>query len=208
MRLPTTCALMLSLATLWGCASVPFRPAAVPPRVNLEGYRALGLVEFSASSDTIGARTTREFESHIQSAQPSTRLVDLGSREALLAAVGSEQLDARALRKIGRKYGVDAIFVGDLNYSEPKTEAALSGAGHPYGGELRADIAYTLMETRSGDSIWRNSASARRPLAKTQKVAAAQRTDGTIRTAASAHEEMVPALVYSLTEDFRPSSVQ
>jgi hypothetical protein len=205
MRLPTTFALLLSLATLWGCASVPFRPAAVPPRVNLEGYRALGLVEFAASSDTIGVQTTREFESHIQSAQPGTRLIDLGSREALLAAVGSEQLDARALRKIGRKYGVDAIFVGNLDYSEPGT--ATISAGQPQSGELRADIAYTLMETRSGDSIWRNSASARRPLAP-MKVAAAQRTGGSIRPVAGAHEEMVPALVYRLTEDFRPSAVQ
>jgi hypothetical protein len=206
MRLPTKFALLLSLATLWGCASAPFTAPKVPPRVNLEGYRALGLVEFSANSDAIGVQTTRQFESHIQSAQPSTRLIDLGSREALLAAVGSEQLDARALRKIGRKYGVDAIFVGDLSYSVPNAEATASEAGLPAGGELRADIAYTLMETRSGDSIWRNSASARRPFDR-MKVAATQRTGGAPRAAANAHEEMVPALVYRLTEDFRPSSL-
>lgn len=207
MRPSTAFALLLSLATMWGCASAPFTATKVPPRVNLEGYRALGLVEFSANnSDTIGAQTTRQFESHIQSAQPSTRLIDLGSREALLAAVGSEQLDAKALRKIGRKYGVDAIFVGDLTYTVPRTEAAVSDAGLPAGGELRAEIAYTLMETRSGDSIWRNSASARRPF-DGMKIAATQRTGAAPRVATNAHEEMVPALVYRLTEDFRPSSL-
>jgi hypothetical protein len=208
MRWSTPFALLLSLATLWGCSTPKlFAPAAVPPRVNLQGYGALGLVEFASNSDTvIGAQTTREFESHIQSAQPGARFIDLGSRESLLAAVGAEQLDARALRRIGRKYGVDAIFVGDLSYSVPNTEATASEAGLPAGGELRADIAYTLMETRSGDSIWRNSASARRPFDR-MKVAATQRTGGAPRAAANAHEEMVPALVYRLTEDFRPSSL-
>src|SRR5512134_984317 len=156
MRLSTTFTLLLSLAALWGCAARPFA-AAIPPRVDLQGYAALGVVEFASNGNSgINARTTREFESHIQSAQPGTRLVDLGNREALLAAVGSEQLDAIALRRIGKKYGVDAIFVGSLNYSEPKSDAAV-GDGTSGSGEVRADIAYTLMETRSGDSVWSNS---------------------------------------------------
>lgn len=207
MRWSTPFALLLSLTALWGCsASQLFAPATVPPRVDLQGYRALGLVEFASNSETvIGAQTTREFELHIQSAQPGTRFVDLGSRESLLAAVGSQELDARTLRKIGRKYGVDAIFVGKLNYSEPKASAPHSAAAPSEAGagaELRGDIVYTLMETRSGDSVWRNSASERRPLGRV-KVAAAQGTGD----AANPHQAMVPALVYRVTEDFRPSVV-
>jgi hypothetical protein len=206
MRWSTPFALLLSLATLWGCSTPKlFAPAAVPPRVNLQGYGALGLVEFASNSDTvIGAQTTREFESHIQSAQPGARFIDLGSRESLLAAVGAEQLDARALRRIGRKYGVDAIFVGKLSYSEPKAQSPDSTAAPPdagAGAELRGDIVYTLMETHSGDSVWRNSASERRPLGR-MKVSA----QGT-RDAANPHQAMVPSLVYRVTEDFRPSVV-
>jgi hypothetical protein len=205
MRWSTPFALLLSLTALWGCSSSRlFAPAAVPPRVNLQGYGALGLVEFASNSETvIGAQTTREFESHIQSAQPGARFIDLGSRESLLAAVGAQQLDARALRRIGRKYGVDAIFIGKLNYSEPKALAADSAAAPAEAGaELRGDIVYTLMETRTGDSVWRNSASERRPLSR-MKVAAAQGT----HDVANPHQAMVPALVYRVTEDFRPSVV-
>lgn len=206
MRLSTTFALLLSLATLWGCAARPFA-GTMAPRVDLEGYATLGVVEFASNGNSgINARTTREFGSHIQSAQPRARLVDLGSREALLAAVGSEQLDAKALRKIGQKYGVDAIFVGELNYSEPKTDAAV-GDGASQSGELRADIAYTLLETRSGDSVWSNSASAQRALGR-MKALASHDSGGTVRTAANLREEMVPGLVYRLTADFRPQAVR
>ncbi|HSW26777.1 MAG TPA: hypothetical protein VLJ62_28740 [Burkholderiaceae bacterium] len=205
MRSSTTFALLLSLATLWSCSSQPVTAPALP-RVDLLSYSKLGLVEFASDSDaTIIAQATREFESHVQAAQPGTRMVALGSRESLLAAVGSRELDAMALRKIGRKYGVDAIFVGNLNYSEPMTEVT-----KPEGGaraELRGDIAYTLMETRTGDSVWSSSAWALRPRGRV-KVSAEQGGSGAMRGASNPREEMVASLVYDLTGDFRPSSVR
>lgn len=209
MRLSTMFALLLPLATLWGCASQP-ATVTMLPRVDLQGYK-LGLVNFASNSDaTINAQATREFESHLQTAQPGARIVELGSRETLLAAVDSRELDAKALRKIGRKYGVDAIIVGNLNYSEPKTDVKASDVAQPEGGaraELRGDIAYTLMETRTGDSVWSNSAWARRPLGRV-KVSAEQGANGAMRGASNARVEMLPSLVYDLTEDFRPSAAR
>jgi hypothetical protein len=203
MRLSTAFALLLSLATLWGCSS---QPAAVPllPRVDVQGYGKLGLVHFASNSDAaINALVTSEFESHLQAAQPGARIVELGSRESLLAAVGSRELDARALRKIGRKYAVDAIIVGNVNYSEPKTEMQVADVAQPEGA-LRGDIAYTLIETRSGDSVWRSSARAGRPFVRA-KVSAEQ--GGPTRGASNPREALVSSLVYDLTEDFRPTSV-
>ena len=207
MRSSTTFALLLSLATLWGCASQTIA-GSVPPRVDLHGYGKVGLVEFASnSSATINARATREFESHLQAAQPAVRIVGLGSRESLLAVVGSRQLDSQALRKIGAKYGVDAIFVGTLNYSEPTAESKASDAIQPQGGvrvELRGDISYTLMETSTGASLWSSSAWAHRPLGSV-KVSAEQGANGVVRGPSNPREEMVASLVYELTEDLRPS---
>jgi hypothetical protein len=202
-------ALLLSTTVLWGCSSTVTVP--VPPRVDLQGFGTLGLVDFSSNANaSINAQTTREFESHIHAAQPGTRIVELGGRDALLAAVGSRTLDAQALRKIGQKYGVEAIFVGTLNYSEPKTEVKVTDVARLEGGvrvELRGDINIKLMETRSGANMWSSSAWARRQIGR-MNVSAEQGVNGTLRGSTNPREEMVPALVYHLTEDFRPGTVR
>jgi len=180
----------------------------VPPRMPLQGYGTLGLVQFDSNSHAgIDAQTTREFESHLHSAQPGTRIVELGSREMLLASVGGHQLDAPTLRRIGQKYGVDAIFVGSLTYSDPKTDVRVSDVGRLEGGvriEVRGDITGKLIETRSGASVWSSSAWARRPLGKVS-VSADQGVTGAMRSG-NPREEMVPTLVYHLTSDFRPTT--
>jgi hypothetical protein len=210
MRSSTKFALLLSLALLWGCSSQTVT-VPVPPRVDLQGFGTLGLVEFSSNATpSINAQTTREFGTHIHAAQPGTRIVKLGSRESLLAAVGRRELDAQALRKIGEKYGVEAIFVGSLSYSEPKTEVKITDVSKLEGGvrvELRGDINIELMETRSGASMWSSSAWARRQLGRVS-VSAEQGVSGGMRGSSNPREEMVPSLVYHLTEDFRPSSVR
>lgn len=200
---------LLALATLWGCSNTVTVP--VPPRVDLQGFGTLGLVEFSSNATpTINAQTTREFSTSIHAAQPGTRIVKLGSRESLLAAVGRRDLDAQALRKIGEKYGVEAIFVGSLNYSEPKTEVKIVDVAKLEGGvrvELRGDINIELVETRSGASMWSSSAWARRQIGRID-VSAEQGVTGSGRSSSNPREEMVPSLVYHLTEDFRPTSMR
>ena len=200
---------LLCAAALWGCShkvvTVP-----VPPRVDLLSYGTLGLVDFASNaSPSINTQTTRQFGQQIHSAQPGTRILDLGTRESLLAAVGSRQLDAIALRKIGERYGVSAIFVGDLKYSEPKTEVKITDIAKLEGSarvELRGDISFQLLETRSGASVWSSSAWARRPVGQVQ--VSADGITGSGRGSSNPREEMVPSLVYHVTEDFRPSTAR
>jgi hypothetical protein len=209
MRSFTRFALLLSLAALWSCASQT-ATVVVPPRVDLQGYRALGLVDFASNTNpSINAQTTREFESRVRAAQPGARIVDLGSRESLLASVDSREFDGQALRKIGQKYGVDAIFVGTLSYSEPKTEVKITDDAKAAGNvqvELRADISFELMETRTGTSLWSSSVSARRPIGRTS-VSAEAGVSGALRDPSNPREAMVPSLVYDLTDDFRSNSM-
>ncbi|MCW5659064.1 MAG: hypothetical protein KIT60_15290 [Burkholderiaceae bacterium] len=201
--------MLLSLLSLWGCSSTVTVP--VPPRVDLQGFNTLGLVDFTSNATpSINAQTTREFGTHIHAAQPGTRIVKLGSRESLLASVGRREFDAQALRRIGAKYGVEAIFVGALNYSEPKTEVTITDVAKLEGGvrvDLRGDIHIELMETRSGASMWSSSAWARRQLGR-MNVSAEHGVSASGRGVSNPREEMVPSLVYHLTEDFRPTSVR
>jgi hypothetical protein len=208
MRKVAGIALLWSLALLWGCTHTELVP--VPPRLDLKSYGTLGIVEFSSNADAaINVHATRQFQEQIQSAQPGTRFVALGSREAVLAAVGGRQLDVESLKKIGEKYGVDAVFVGDIIYSDPKTDIKISdltkldGSVHT---EVRGDISSSLMETRSGASVWSSSAWAKRQIGRLS-VSADQGVSGAMSNE-NPRDEMVQSLVYYLTQDFRPTSVR
>jgi hypothetical protein len=200
--------MLLSLLTSSGCSHTVVVPVA--PRVELRSYGTLGIVEFDSNfSPAVDARATLEFQSHIHAAQPGTRIVELGSRESLLEAVGGQRLDADALRRIGEKFGVDAIFLGSVTYSEPKSEVRVTDVTKLEGGvrvEVRGDISGRLVETRTGANVWSSSAWARRPLGRLN-VSAEQGVSGMVRSA-NPREEMVPALVFHLTQDFRPGSVR
>lgn len=200
--------LLLSLAMLWGCSSTVL--VSVPPRMDLKSYETLGIVEFGSNSDgAINLHATRQFQQQIQAAQPGTRFIELGNREAVLAAVGGRQLDVDTLRRIGEKYGVGAIFLGDIAYSEPRTDVKVTDLTKLEGGirtEIKGDISSRLVETRTGASVWSNSAWARRQIGRLN-VSAEQGVSGGV-SKSNPREEMVPALVYQLTHDFRPSSAR
>jgi len=208
MRKFTGLVFMLPVAMLWACSHTVVVP--VPPRMELQSFGTLGIVEFTSNSDAaINNQSTREFQAHIHAAQPGTRIVELGTREEMLAAVGSRQLDATALRRIGEKYGVDAIFIGNIAYSQPKTDVRVTDGTRLEGGvriEVRGDISGKLVETRSGANVWSSSAWARRPLGSLS-VSPEQGVSGSMRKS-NPREEMVPTLVYHLTQDFRPTSVR
>ena len=200
--------LLFTLAMLWGCSSTVL--VSVPPRMDLKSYGTLGIVEFGSNSDGgISVHATRQFQQQIQAAQPGTPFIELGNREAVLAAVGGRQLDVDALRRIGEKYGVAAIFLGDIAYSEPRTDVKLTDLTKFDGGmrtEIRGDISSRLVETRTGASVWSSSAWARRQIGRLS-VSAEQGVSGGV-SKSNPRDEMVPALVYQLTHDFRPTSAR
>jgi hypothetical protein len=208
MRTYASIKLLLLLALLSGCSRTVLVP--VPPRMDLRTYGTVGIVEFGSNSErAINAHATRQFQEQIQAAQPGTRFIELGDRQALLAAIGGRQLDVDALKKIGEKYGVAAVFLGDIAYSEPRTDVKIADLQKLEGGvrsEVRGDISSRLMETATGASVWSSSAWARRQLGSVN-VSAEHGVSGSV-SKSNPRDEMVPALVYQLTHDFRPSSVR
>src|SRR6266852_8070328 len=133
MRTYAQVTLLLLLTMLWGCSSTVLVP--VPPRMDLRTYGTVGIVEFASNSErAINAHATRQFQEQIQAAQPGTRFIELGERQALLAALGAKQLDAPTLRKIGQRYSVAAVFLGDIAYSEPRVDVKISDISRMEGG--------------------------------------------------------------------------
>ena len=156
--------ILVSSFLVSGCSSTVL--VTVPPRMDLKGYATLGVVDFTSNaSSAAAARATQQLQEQIQSAQPGTRFIDLGSREAVLAAVGRNQLDADTAKRIGKRYGVDAVFLGEITYSDPKTDVRVNDLAKLDAGlrtEVKGDISARLVETASGASVWSNSGWVRR----------------------------------------------
>lgn len=196
------------LALLAACSSNTVL-VSVPPRMDLKSYGALGIVEFASNEPGSAAHATRQFQEQVQAAQPGTPFLELGDRRSVLAAVGAGELDAAALRKIGAKYGVRAVFVGELVYSEPRVDVKIVDITKLQGGvraEMRGDISSRLFDTASGASVWSSSAWARRQVGNLHLSAERGISGG--MSEANPRDEMMPALVYHLTQDFRPSTAR
>lgn len=197
--------ILLAVFLASGCSSTVL--VTVPPRVDLKGYGTLGVVDFTSNSGGAGgARATQQLQEQIQAAQPGTRFVELGSREAVLAAVGRNQLDADAAKRIGKRYGVDAVFLGEIAYSDAKTDIRVNDLTKLDAGlrtEVLGDISARLVETASGASVWSNSGWVRRQVGR---VNVSEQGISASMTKSDPREEMVPALVYQITHDFRPTT--
>lgn len=204
----TYAALAMLLSTLWGCSNTVL--VTVPPRMDLKPYGTIGIVEFTSNSDpAINQFATQRFQEHVQSAYPGTPILELGTREAVLEAAGATQLDAEAITTIGKKYGVSAVFLGNIRYSEPNTDVRLIDITKLEGGvrtEIKGDISSKLLETKSGASVWSSSAWAKRQLGGVT-VSGKNGVSASMRDS-NPRKDMVPALLFHLTEDFRPTSVR
>ena len=208
MRRVTKSLALLALLFFWGCSNTILVPA--PPRMDLKKYGTIGLVHFTTNSDsTLTTFATQQFQEHVQGAFPGTPILDLGTKETVLAAIGATQLDADAMTQIGKKYGVSAVFLGEIAYSDPKTDIRVNDITTLDGSirsEIRGDVSGKLMETQVGASVWSSSAWAKRQLAGVS--VSSKRGVRTTIGDSNPRKDMVPALMFHLTEDFRPRMVR
>lgn len=203
-------AVVAAVISLVGCSHTHTVMVPVPPRVDLKPYGTLGIVDFTSNGDrTTSLQAMRQFQEQVQDAQPGTRFLELGGAGAVLAGVGASEFNPDSLRRIGQKYGVKAVILGDVVYSEPRTNIKVADMTRLEGGvrsELRADISGRLLETASGASVWTRSAWTKRQLGALS-VSAERGVSGSLAKK-DPREEMVTTLVYHLTHDFRPSTVR
>jgi hypothetical protein len=123
--------------------------------------------------------------------------------------VGARQFDAEALRRIGAKYGVDAVFVGEVAYSDPKTSVKIKDLSRLEGGArtvIRADMSARLLETRSGASVWSSGSWATRQVGRVS-VSPERGVTGAVQSD-DPREDMLSALLLHLTDDFRPGTAR
>lgn len=157
-RIRTAAAFTLAalLAVLPGCA----KKVLMDPRVDLGAWRTIGIVEFNGGKDPeLGLQATREFMEALQHAQPGVRILELGAEEDVLAEVESVGLDFEAVRALGKRYNVDAVFVGrvEVGRVKPNLRFGQSFASMEARADVEGEIAARLLEADSGATVWSRS---------------------------------------------------
>ena len=201
---------LLLLVSLAGCGGGHYVTVRVPPEVDLRSYEAIGVIEFDSNADpSISRYATERFQSVVQSAQPGTRLLELGSEASVLAAVGAAKLDPDAIKRIGAKFGVAALFQGHISYSNPKVKiGGLTDMAIAQGGvraDLRGDMFVKLLETKTAASVWSNSSWA------TKKLGDVRVSGGGVSGSVQSFDpqrDMVPDLVHEVATGLRETTAR
>jgi len=134
----------------------------VPPRIDLEQYEVVGIIDFDCTNKgKLGALTTERFMEAVREDQGMVRIIKLGSKKEVLRAIGSQKLDAAAFKAIGGKYDVSTVFAGELVISDIRPDVTITSAlNMRFNADVDAALAVEMFETVAGASIWNRSASA------------------------------------------------
>ena len=198
-----TFVLAATVTILLGCSHT--EKVRVPPRVELKNYRTIAVIEFSTNAeDSLKPYVTQNFIENIQSAQPGTRILELGDADQLLRSLGQNKLNLETIQSIGRKYGVDALILGHLEVSEIKPKINLYTAAKTLNAKayIEAALRTRILETDSGATFWTRATSAKTHVAKIYVTDRGALSFG-VSDPREKYGKLVPHLVYDNTSDFR-----
>jgi len=182
----------------------------VPPRVDLQSYDVIGIVEFTSDAEgTLPSFATQRFIEELQRSQPGVRVLELGSDEKLKETTGQDRLDFEAMKIIKEQYGVGAVIVGNLEVSDVRPTFNVQDmiSSMSVSAEVDASLTTRIYETALGATIWTRSTK------RTNKVAqAGVGGNGSVVFDAQdpdrAYGALVDGLVHDVTRDFRVSYVR
>src|SRR5690242_1678458 len=137
--------MLVGSAMLVGCSSTRTVKVAVPPKVDLHPYPVVGLVTFTSNANPeMRQLATQKFLQQVQSAQPGTRVVELGDEAEVLKSVNHRGWDAATYKAVKEKHGVDVIAMGRLDLTKAKPQANLSLSNMFKTVNVRQDVTAAL----------------------------------------------------------------
>ena len=149
--------LLVGLSAL-GCAHTVV--VEIPPKIDLQPYKTIGIVEFTSNSnENLNQIATQKFMGFIQNAQPQLRFLELGPEVQLVKKLGRNSLDTEAIKAIGEKFGVSSIFAGTFEISDmkPNVSIATDLSSLRASAVVNISMISKLRDTVIGATIWSNS---------------------------------------------------
>jgi hypothetical protein len=196
--------LFLLLLLFAGCGHY----AWFPPEVELPTEPAIGLIQFTLKNAEGGLDVfaTDRFLQEIVQAQRGVRLLELGTLQNILADVDAGDLDAKAVRKIGSRHGVDSVFSGEIRISDVKPQISVN----PFAKNLSVRASFTihisakLQTTDSGAVLWADSVERRETVADFGLIQGELPYFG-VQDKDEANRRLITEIIHDLTWDFRPT---
>ena len=195
---------LIVAAAVTGCAA---HYTIVPPDVDLTTMGTVGLVTFKAANakGDLDAVATQAFLEEVTAAQ-RVPVVELGPAETVLGDIGRTEFDREAILAIGRKHGLDAVFLGEVAVTKVKPQIDLAA---PLTRSLFARAAMDmtvkvrLVSATNGATVWTNSA-------VRQGTVGSVGMDGgvpvfAVRDKNAALNDLLRQIMFQLTWDFRPT---
>jgi len=193
------------LVSLWGFGCAHTIVVEIPPRIDLQPYQTIGIVEFSSNAkENLNRIATQEFMGSIQDAQPQVRFLELGPEYQLLRKLGRNSLDIEAIKAIEEKYGVTSVFTGSFEISNvtPKVSIGTDLASIHASAVVNVSMVSKHWDTVSGATIWTNSRQGH------WKVAGIHSDSKDLSFHANNPEDEYPRyleeLAFAMTDPFRP----
>lgn len=187
-----------------GCAT----KVQVPPRVELAEWDTIAIVEFTGAADPeLGDLATGQFVQMLHAAQPGAHILELGPEKRLLSQLGHDELDFEAVRALGERFHVDAVFTGALEMSNVKPNVRLGQAltSVRASANVNGRLATKLFETRSGAVVWSSGALATANVARVGVGVGGGIPSFRVGDPSEAYAGLIPQLVDQLRHDFYPT---
>lgn len=190
--------LLLALTAFSACGGSR-KQVLIDPVVSLAPHSRIGLVTFSSTGakGSLATLATTRFAERLLGAQQGIEVLELG--------IVAGPLDAAAARRLGQEHGVRTIMVGQLTVSDIKPRVRILG-GLSASTEVTLALSTRLMSTESGATLWARSSTQRETLQSVSLVNGTAVFDA--QDPAEAYGEIVNALVWNVTSDFRATWVR
>lgn len=195
------------LAVLFGCGGAK---VMVPPRIDLNTYQRIGMVDFSSNTEgNLDEFASQKFLETIQSSQPGVRIVELGDEQRVLKSIERDRFDYDAIQAMAKMYNIDAVIIGSMEVTDVKPKLNLSSilTSMSVQADVEASITARLYEAESGATLWTNSARGKETVASVG-VSSGGPPSFSAGDPEDAYGKLVYGLVYQVTRDFRVTYVK
>ncbi len=182
------------------------RTVLVPPRVDLAPLATLGIIEFTSSSEGVLAQyTTERFLEMIRRGQGAVPIVEIGTREDALRAVGAEKLDFDALKALGEKYHIRTLIVGELTLSNirPNLRVAPEVGFVGVSANVTGTLVTRMVDVETGASLWNASSTHSAPVGFISVFG--HHVAFNAREPDRAYGQLINPIIQDVTRDFRPT---
>lgn len=206
-RLGRASVLLATGFVLSACAS---HRVEVAPRMDLTSYDRIALVTFASDpgKSSLGELATQRFSEAVLDSQHGFQLLELGAADSAVARLLAAGDAPEAARRLGQERQVPAVFFGQLSVTNIKPDGTIGGGGSvSIGGTVSAQLNVRLLNTGTGGTLWRASASESREVGRvTTAPGRLPSISGTDPNAAYA--DMIEEMAVQVTRDFRPTWVK